>query len=150
MYQLAKVESAEQWTVLHAIRREVLFDTGIMPFVYDEHRPEDRRAGNTPYLLMLNGEPIGVARLDISGPTCIVRLVGITMLRQREGHGRSLSNLIDAQAASQGVSELRVIAYKDAVGFYEGMGWSRHVWDAAELAHLAPGNIQMTKIVKGG
>ena len=145
MYGLAVVESAEQWHALHAIRREVLFDTGIMPFVYDENRPEDRKDGNTPYLLLLDGTAIGTMRLDQHGSAGVVRLVGITSARQRQGHGGAMSRLIDAEAMARGMVELRINAYGEAIGFYEKTGWTHATWDADELSRLAPGNVQMTR-----
>ena len=145
MYRLARVESMDQWRALHAIRREVLFDTGIFPFVYDENRPEDRQHGNTPYLLLLDDRPIGVMRLDQHGPVGVVRLVAIAAARQRQGHGRAMSRLVDAEASARGIAELRVNAHRDAVGFYRRTGWREHVWDRDEPARLAPGNLQMTK-----
>ncbi|KQO49397.1 hypothetical protein ASF24_09655 [Methylobacterium sp. Leaf86] len=148
MYRLTKVESAEHWRDLHAIRRETLFETGVFPFVYDENRPEDRRSGNTPYLLLLDGKPIGVVRLDVHDSIGVVRLVGISAAWQRQGHGRALSDLIDEEAAAHGISELRVNAYKDAIGFYEKTGWVRQNWDADELSRLAPGNVQMIKTAR--
>jgi GNAT superfamily N-acetyltransferase len=147
MYLLAKVETAAQWRILHQIRRKVLFDTGVFPYTYDESRPEDREHGNTPYLLLLSGEPIGVARLDIAGFAGIARMVGILFEHQRQGHGRMMGNLIDAEAVRQRLTELRVNAYKDAVGFYEKLGWSPKIWDAVELSRLAPGNVQMVKTI---
>lgn len=150
MYLLARVETADQWRILHAIRRKVLFDTGVFPYAYDENRPEDREHGHTPYLLLRSGEPIGVARLDVAGSAGIVRMVGITFEHQRQGHGRMMGNLIEAEAIRHKLLELRVNAYKDAVGFYEKLGWSEKIWDASELARLAPGNIQMVKTLALG
>ncbi len=66
---------------------------------------------------------------------------------QGQGHGRALSNLIDVEAASRGITELRVNAFKDAIGFYDKTGWTREIWDAYELARLEPRNVQMTKSV---
>ena len=148
MYDLVKVESAGHWRALHQIRRETLFDTGIFPFIYDENRPGDRQIGNTPYLLLLNGNPVGVVRLDIRDVVCIVRLVGISEAFQQQGHGRALSGLIEEKVAAHGISELRVNAFKDAIGFYEKMGWFQQTWDPVELCSLAPGNVQMVKTVQ--
>ena len=88
--------------MMHAIRREVLFDTGVFPFVYDENRPEDRAEGNTPYLLMLDNEPAGALRLDQCGTAGVVRLVTVIPARQRQGHGRAMSGLVDAEAIARG------------------------------------------------
>jgi len=147
-YQLVRVESAEQWRAMHSIRRSVLFESGIMPFIYDENRPEDRHPDNIPYLLLLDSSPIGVVRLDKDGRTGIVRLVGIALDRQRQGHGRALGKLIEEEAVRAGIVELRLNAHEGAIGFYEKTGWAEHTWDVDELSHLAPGDIQMTKKIR--
>jgi hypothetical protein len=67
MYELKKVEAAEDWRELHAIRRAVLFPPNQHRFEYNENHPDDCAEGNVPYLLLLDGAPIGVVRLDKRG-----------------------------------------------------------------------------------
>lgn len=145
MDHLVAVERGSHWRSLHDIRREVLFETGVFPFIYDENHPDDRAAGNTPYLLMSDEKPIGVVRLDLRGTIGVVRLVGIKEAYQRRGHGRTLSALIDRAAIASGITQLCVNAFVDAVGFYEKTGWQHQLWDAAELASLNGRGSQMTK-----
>lgn len=147
MDELRKVESADDWTHLHAIRRKVLFDTGIMPFSYDENHPDDRVSGNVPYLLKFDQLPIGVVRLDTRGTICTVRILGISEQYQRYGHGRALSALIDATARSSGVRFLRVNAASGSVGFYKKTGWLPEIWDEEANGRLPPGTVQMTKLI---
>lgn len=147
MNQLVKVEQPPHWRGLHNIRREVLFDTGVFPFEYDENHPDDRARGNTPFLLISGGTPIGVVRLDQHGTIGVVRLVGILTAYQRQGYGRALSELLDAQAVASGVTQLRVNAFIDAVGFYEKSGWEHAVWDQDELEKANGRGVQMIKNV---
>ncbi|WNJ90641.1 GNAT family N-acetyltransferase [Bosea sp. 685] len=147
---LVRVRSAEDWKALHAIRRAVLFKPGRHAFEYDENHPDDRIESNSLFLLMSAGEAIGVVRLDRHGRIGIVRLVAIMADRQRRGHGRSLSQLIDAEASRVGLTALRVNAAADAVGYYEKTGWHRSEWDPAELSGLAAGCVQMEKSLPMG
>jgi N-acetylglutamate synthase-like GNAT family acetyltransferase len=96
-------------------------------------------------LLLHNGRPIGVVRLDLRGATAIVRLVAIAETEQRKGHGRKLNALVEAEARRRGVRLLRVNAAPDAVGYYERMGWRHSTWDKRELVGLARPCVQMTK-----
>lgn len=147
MDHLIRVERESHWRSLHDIRREVLFETGIFPFVYDENHPDDRAAGNMPYLLMSDETPIGVVRLDRRGTIGVVRLVGIREAYQRRGHGRMLSALADRAAAADGITQLCVNAFVGAIGFYEKTGWQHAIWDAIELAGLNGRGSQMTKTI---
>jgi GNAT superfamily N-acetyltransferase len=145
MYKLKKLELPEQWSSLHEIRREVLFDSGEFHHPYDENHPDDRMDGNTPYLLYSDDHPVGVVRLDQRGTLGIIRLVGIRSAFQRRGLGRVLSTLVDGQAIVSGITQLRVNARTDALGFYEKTGWHRAIWDAIELANSDGRCVQMIK-----
>jgi N-acetylglutamate synthase-like GNAT family acetyltransferase len=145
MYELKRVETVEDWRQLHAIRRAVLFSPVRHKFEYDENHPDDRAEGNVPYLLLLDGAPIGVVRLDKRASLGVVRLVAIRSERQREGHGRIMSDLIDAEELRLGITELCVNAAADAVGYYDKTGWKRGSWDPTELTGLAENCVQMTK-----
>lgn len=144
-YELRAVTSADDWRHLHAIRRAVLFAPGRHDIAYDESHPDDRADGNQPYLLVLDGDAIGVARLDVRDELAVLRLVAIVDAAQGKGHGRAFSDLLDAEARRLGVAALRVNAAPDAVGYYEKTGWRRESWDARELAGLAASTVQMTK-----
>ena len=145
MDQLIKVEQPLHWRGLHDIRREVLFDTGVFPFEYDENHPDDRAEGNTPYLLISGGKPIGVVRLDQRETIVVVRLVGILTAYQRQGYGRTLGELVDLQAIAGRVTQLRVNAFINAVGYYEKSGWQHAVWDQDELEMANGRGVQMIK-----
>jgi N-acetylglutamate synthase-like GNAT family acetyltransferase len=139
------VRSPEDWRHLHNIRRAVLFVPERRSTRYDENHPDDRASGNVPFLLRLDGQPIGVVRLDLRGEVAMVRLVAIVASKQRKGHGRVLGALMETEARQRGVRTLRVNAAAEALGYYEKMGWRRAVWDKSELVGLAANCIQMIK-----
>ncbi len=134
---------------MHAIRRATLFAPGRhkVPVVYDENHPHDLAAGHVPYLLMGDGEPIGVVRLDFDGDVATVRLVAITPALQRQGHGRALDRLVVEEARRRGVRQLRLNAAATAVGFYQKTDWSPQEWDSSELTGNAADCLQMVKAI---
>jgi GNAT superfamily N-acetyltransferase len=147
-YELRPVASAEDRAAMHAIRRATLFspDRPGGPVVYDENHPHDINPANQCFLLVLDEQPIGVVRLDPRGEhEGVVRLVAILPALQRQGHGRVLGELIEAEARRRGMVELGLNAREDAVGFYQRMGWAPEIWDRAELETFASHCTQMTK-----
>ena len=149
-HELRSVSTPADWQAMHEIRRVTLFTEERHPgLAYDENHPLDRDPANQPLLLLLDGTPIGVVRLDWREPDAVVRLVGIVPHLQGGGHGRAMSELVDAAARRRGVTRLLVNAYRGALGFYERTGWRREEWDAAELTGFAGDCIQMTKSIAG-
>lgn len=149
VHALKPVRSADDWRLLHDIRRAVLFAPNRHAVAYDESHPDDHADGNQPFLLICDGAPVGVARLDLRGDIAVVRLVAIIEAEQRRGHGRALGELLDGEARRRGVKNLRVNAAADAVSYYEKTGWVRADWDASERRGLAAGAVQMTKRLDG-
>jgi GNAT superfamily N-acetyltransferase len=149
-YELKQISTPEDWAAMHRLRRDVLF----APFrkqgvVYDENHADDRDPANLPFLLFVDGAPAGITRLDLDGDIAIVRLVAIAPELQRQGHGRSMSALVDREARRRGVRLLRVNAAPEAVGFYERTGWHRREWDRNELSGIAADCIQMERALEG-
>ena len=145
MYELRLVATPQERQAMHDIRRVTLFtaDRGV---VYDENHPHDVNPANQCFLLVLDGQPIGVVRLDPRGEhEGVVRLVAILPALQRQGHGRVLGELIETEARRRGMVELGLNAREDAVGFYQRMGWAPEIWDRAELETFASHCTQMTK-----
>ena len=99
-YALRRVVTEADRQAMHAIRRDTLFAPGrhAETVVYDENHPHDLAEGHVPYLLELNGRPIGVVRLDFRGEIAVVRLVGILTAEQGRGHGRVLDTLAVEEA----------------------------------------------------
>jgi GNAT superfamily N-acetyltransferase len=148
VHTLRPVATEDDWRAMHEIRRAVLFAPGRHQgdAVYDDAHPDDRDPRNQCFLLLLDGRPIGVVRLDERAPGIgAVRLVAIESELQRQGHGRELERLIEVQARAREMRKLVINAHADAVGFYERTGWHFEEWDNRELAGIAAGCVQMAK-----
>src|SRR5262245_66330679 len=100
--ELRTPSSTEEWQAYHSIRRKVLFENRGRFGVYDENHPDEHRKGNHPLLLLLDGEAIGVIRIDINGDQAIFRRVAIREDLQRAGHGRVLLTLAESFAQEKG------------------------------------------------
>ena len=73
-YELRAPISTDDWEAYHGIRRKVLFENRGRIGVYDKNHPDESREGNYPLILLLDGEAIGVIRVDINGKQAIFRL----------------------------------------------------------------------------
>ncbi|MEO5806948.1 GNAT family N-acetyltransferase [Devosia sp.] len=145
-YELIEVAAPDDWTAYHAIRKAELFDRRHPPIGYDFDHPDDGMPQHHNYLLKLDGRPIGVTRLDLRPESvAIFRLVAITAPMQGQGHGRVLSEMVEAKAKAFGCTTLWVNAAKTAVGYYYKTGWSEHEWDAEERIGIAIECTQMRK-----
>jgi GNAT superfamily N-acetyltransferase len=122
-YELRTPTIEEDWRAYHSIRRKVLFENRGQFGVYDENHPDEHSDGNHPLLLIHNGEPIGVIRVDISGTLAIFRRVAIREDLQRSGHGRVLLALAESFAQSSGCNQISSEVASDAVGFYQRCGY---------------------------
>jgi GNAT superfamily N-acetyltransferase len=145
-YELVEVTEPDDWTAYHTIRRQELFEARGRHGIYDPNRPDERRPGMHPYLLKVDGRPLGTTRLDIRDDgTCIFRLVAITAAEQSKGHGRVLGSMVEDKARGHGAHTAYVNAAPTALGYYESTGWQRYVWDEEELVSIASDCIQMRK-----
>lgn len=145
-YEMRRVVTPEDWAAMHRIRRETLFAPDRHPgLVYDEAHPDDAVANHIKFLLVLDGEPIGTARLDLRGETAVVRIVAIVAERRRQGHGSVMENALAQHAYKLGVTSLMLNSAPDAVGFYEKLGWQRESWDPEELQGTRSDCVQMVK-----
>lgn len=123
-YELRTPSSTEEWQAYHSIRRRVLFENRGQFGVYDENHPDEHSKGNHPLLLLLDGEAIGVIRVDINGNQAIFRRVAIREDLQRAGHGRVLLALAESFAQEKGCLHIWSDVAPDAVGFYERCGYT--------------------------
>ncbi|WP_299844876.1 GNAT family N-acetyltransferase [uncultured Roseovarius sp.] len=139
------VKAPADWDAFHRIRRAELFTSKGKMSPYDENHADDRVPENTPYLLEVDGQAVGVARLDRRENIGIIRLVAISATRQGQGLGRILGDLLDREAMVAGIEVLRVNAGRDVVGFYERLGWKAAPWDKSELRGIAANAVQMQK-----
>lgn len=145
-HELIEVTNPADWVAYHAIRRQELFEARGRYGIYDANHPHDRAPNAYPYLLKLDGKPLGTTRLDVRADgTAIFRLVAITAAEQGKGHGRILGQMVEERARAFGVRTLLVNAADTAVGYYRRTGWHDHVWDQSELDSFAQGCTQMRK-----
>jgi len=145
VYELRRAETAEDLAAMHRLRRDVLFARRGRAALYNDAHPDDAVANHLKFLLVLDGERIGTARLDLVQGVAKLRLVVIAAERQRQGHGAVMEQLIAGHAHRLGVTTLLVNSAPDAVGFYEKCGWQQELWDASELVGSASDCVQMAK-----
>lgn len=147
-HTLAPPATDADWEAFHDIRDAVLFKGRHSTLVYDRNHPHDRDPANEPLLLKHDGRPVATVRLDDLGDGIgVVRLVAVVQDIQGSGHGRAMSQLWDERARAKGFRTLHVNSAPEAVGFYEKMGWERHVWDEGELVGIASTCVQMRKLI---
>jgi GNAT superfamily N-acetyltransferase len=123
-YELRAPGSTEEWEAYHGIRRKVLFENRGRIGVYDKNHPDETHEGNYPLILLLEGEAIGVIRVDINGEQAIFRRVAIHEDLQRAGHGRMLLALAESFARAKRCNRIWSDVAPDAVGFYERCGYT--------------------------
>ena len=145
-HTLAPPVTGADWQAFHDIREAILW-TARGKSGYDSRHADDFDVPqNTPLLLKVEERPVGVVRMDeLGGGTGCVRLVAVAAAEQGKGYGSILSRLWEERARMRGLHTLVVNAAPEAVGFYERLGWERHVWDASELEGTASDCIQMRK-----
>ena len=146
-YTLIKVIEATDWQAYNHIREKMLWlnkgRTNYKPGHKDEFLPQ-----NTPLILKLNHVPIGTTRLDNFGDgTGCIRLVAIIDDYRGQGHGRVLSNMVEALAKQQGIATMFVNAAPDALGYYQKLGYAEFSWNRSELVGISADCIQMQKIL---
>src|SRR5262249_45019146 len=120
--ELKHLASDGDWAAYHAIRRRVLFELR-GNFAYDDHHPDERRAGHHPFLLWDAGSPVGTIRIDVDQERAIFRRVAIRVDLQRRGYGRQLLQAAEAFARQEHCTRVESHVDLDAVGFYERCGF---------------------------
>jgi len=125
-------DNQDERDAYHAIRRRVLFEARRKFGVYDENRPDEFKTGHHPLILIYDGVPIGVIRVDIDDRVAWFRRVAVREDLQRSGHGRILIKLAEDFARDQGCDMVRSNVAVDAVIFYERCGYSHDHSGVAE------------------
>src|SRR5262245_65765922 len=102
-YSLRPVQSPQQWSAYHAIRRDAIFATLLPEQAYDEHDPDEFEHRHLPHVLLRDGKVIGTVRIDLIGDIQAgLRLIAIRGDLQRQGHGSVLLPLAGQAAAAVG------------------------------------------------
>ena len=101
----------------------------------------DRRAAaRSPLLLYPGNEPVTTTLInDFGGRRAAIRAVAVSIDHQGAGHGRALIRAVEDFARSRGVEQLCVNAGPDKTGFYARQGFTRQIWDIAEIADCLNG-----------
>ena len=124
-YELRAPQRESEWAAYHAIRRNVLFERRGQLGVYDPAHPDESKPGHHPLVLLFQGEPVGVIRVDLEPDAAIFRRVAIREDVQRKGHGRNMLDLAERFVRSQRRQLVRSHVAAEAVGFYERCGFLR-------------------------
>ena len=144
-YKLEIVTTDDDWLAYHRIRCAELF-TARERAEYDKHHEDEYKDNHFPLVLKFNEKIIGVVRLDLKpNQMAIMRLVAITKKEQSKGHGAVLAEKFILLAKSKGAKKIVVNSAKEAVIFYEKLGFYRQVWDEEEQNGIAKDCIQIVK-----
>jgi GNAT superfamily N-acetyltransferase len=128
-YSLRPVQSPQQWSAYHAIRRDAIFATLLPDQAYDEHAPDEFEHRHLPHVLLRDGEVIGTVRIDLIGETQAgLRLIAIRRDRQRQGHGSVLLRLAEQAARAFGRTEIVINAHPTSLTFYLANGYREGEW----------------------
>ncbi|ALN71487.1 GNAT family N-acetyltransferase [Aureimonas sp. AU20] len=88
---LLPLETEADWQAFHTIRRAALFQERGRGEAYDLAHPDDRHPANTPLLYRVDGQAIGVLRLDrLADRRAAIRRVAIERSHRAQGHGRRM------------------------------------------------------------
>jgi GNAT superfamily N-acetyltransferase len=124
-HELRTPATAADWEEYHRIRRTVLWEARGHFGVYNATHPDEVAPRNLPLLLVFRGVAVGAARLDRQPDgRGVIRRMAIDTHLQRQGHGRTLLNLLEQRARGLGISILEVNLAEDAVTFYRKAGYA--------------------------
>jgi GNAT superfamily N-acetyltransferase len=128
-YTLRPVQSPQDWTAYHAIRRDAIFAALLPGQIYDENDPDELKPGNLPHVLVHHGEVVGTVRIDLIDDTQAgLRLIGIRRDAQRQGHGAVLLALAEQAARAFGRIEVVINAHPTSLTFYLANGYREGAW----------------------
>jgi GNAT superfamily N-acetyltransferase len=142
-HELITPTTTIEWASFHTIRREVLFEARGQFGTYDANHPQDRAPHNHPKLLLYNGDPVGVVRIDVDGSVAALRRVAIRADVQRRGHGRIMLMLAQRFAEEARCTRLVSSVDADAVPFYQRCGFV--IAEERAVARSADAPVFMTK-----
>ena len=146
--QLFVVVSDHDRATCHRIRRAEIFEKLLPGVPYRPNDPEHELPSNFNLLLKADGVGIGTTRLDVrAGGIGIMRLVAIDSLSQGQGHGRTLTELVEEFARARGVTKVLLNALPTSVGFYTKHGYVPEVWDPSETVGPYKDEVQMSKVL---
>ena len=128
-YSLRPPRSAQEWAAYHAIRRDAIFAPLLPGQAYDERDPDELEPGHLAHVLVRDGEVVGTVRIDLIDATQAgLRLIGIRMDLQRQGHGAVLLALAEQAARAFGRTVVVINAHPTSLTFYLANGYAEGAW----------------------
>jgi GNAT superfamily N-acetyltransferase len=124
MDELKVVETEDEWAAYHAIRERVLWEARAKSSKYDPNHPDDRIPSNFPLLYVSDEKTIGVLRVDLDNETAWFRRVAVDEEYQKQGYGTKMIEAAITFARAKGCGLVRSNVARDAVGFYEKVGFT--------------------------
>jgi len=127
-----RVAGPDELAQCFAIRREVFVDEQRVP-LHEEMDAHD--ASSTHFLALLDGEPVGTARLrTLPDGTPKAERVAVRKAWRRHGIGRALMRALERAA---GAPHITLNAQLTALAFYERLGYRAEgpVFDEAGIPH---------------
>jgi hypothetical protein len=135
-HDLRRLISAADWRAYHAIRRDSIFAPLLPGHPYDEADADEFRPGNLPHVLDHSGDIVGVVRIDLIDDVQVgLRLIGIRMGLQRQGHGAALLRLAEQVAAGLGRRQVVINAHPTSLKFYLANGYAAGDWKDSGPVH---------------
>jgi len=132
-YELKPPSTADEWSAYHQIRGVVLWEERGIFGEYDEHHPDEYKPNHFPQLLLLDGKPIGVIRIDLIEGVAWFRRVAITAKQQRWGRGRELLRRSESFARDRGALRVESSVDGDAIFFYRKMDYESRPHDEKSM-----------------
>ena len=132
-----RVARPDELAQCFAIRREVFVDEQRVP-LHEEMDAHD--ASSTHFLALLDGEPVGTARLrTLSDGTPKAERVAVRAAHRKNGIGRALMTALEDAARKSGHPHLVLNAQVPVIAFYERLGYRAEgpVFDEAGIPHRA-------------
>lgn len=118
-------QTKSEWADYHRIREQLLFIERGKIDVYRVDHPDEFLENNFPRILIVNEQVVGVIRVDIDHQSreAGFRLVAIIPELQGIGYGSKMMKLAEEFASDFGVELFSANSAKEAVGFYQSMGY---------------------------
>jgi GNAT superfamily N-acetyltransferase len=132
-----------EWQHYDEIRRRELFEARGRVGVYQSNHPDEFVSGHHPLLFFLNGQPIGVIRIDLPEDQNIAffRLIAISIHFQKQGHGTALMGYAENYAAGADRTIFKLDSALEALSFYQKLGYISD----PRAVNLKPGTVALMK-----
>ena len=126
MVKLVSPNTEKEWDAYHSIRERILWEARGLFGVYDRNNPDEYMDNHFPKLILLDGVPIGVVRIDLIADIreAGFRRVAILEDQQGQGYGQELLRLSEGFAAGRGYRKFSANVSRTAIGFWEKLGYS--------------------------